>query len=63
MLKQNWVSGLDLFPLESMEVKTRLLAEVARRRTLVWLYHEHERPVGYLTADARDLEDPESHHL
>jgi glyoxylase-like metal-dependent hydrolase (beta-lactamase superfamily II) len=61
MLKQNWVSGLDLFPLESMEVKTRLLAEVARRRALVWLYHEHVRPVGYLTADARDLEAPESH--
>ncbi len=56
MLKQNWVSGLDLFPLQTMEVKARLLGRVARDRALLWLYHEHERPVGYLTPDGLDLE-------
>lgn len=56
MLRQNWVSGLDLFPLQTMEVKARLLAETARRRSLLWLYHETDKPVGHLTADGHDLE-------
>lgn len=58
MLKENWVSGLDLFPLQTMEVKAHLLADAARQRTLIWLYHEPDNPVGHLTADGRDLNAP-----
>src|SRR5207302_5528866 len=35
-LKINWVSALDLFPLESMERKADFLTEAARERYLIW---------------------------
>lgn len=46
-LKINWVSALDLFPLEAMERKAALLAEAARERQLIWFYHETEQRLGY----------------
>jgi len=48
-LKINWVSGLDLFPLEAMERKAAFLAEAARERQLIWFYHETEQRLGYWT--------------
>ncbi|GAC1481803.1 MAG: MBL fold metallo-hydrolase [Candidatus Dormibacteria bacterium] len=48
-LKLNWVSGLDLFPLEAMERKASFLQEAARERQLIWLYHETENMLGYWT--------------
>ncbi len=61
MLRTNWVSGLDLFPLQTMEVKGRLLAAAAKDRALLWLYHEPDHPVGYLTPDGHDLGLPAGH--
>jgi glyoxylase-like metal-dependent hydrolase (beta-lactamase superfamily II) len=51
LLKVNWVSALDLFPLETMERKAAFLAEAARERYLLWLYHETEQMLGYWTAE------------
>lgn len=50
-LKINWVSGLDLFPLEAMERKVPFLSEAARERQLIWLYHETENMLGYWTGE------------
>jgi glyoxylase-like metal-dependent hydrolase (beta-lactamase superfamily II) len=46
-LKINWVSALDLFPLESMERKAAFLVEAAREHQLIWFYHETEQRLGY----------------
>ena len=50
-LKVNWVSALDLFPLEAMERKVPFLAEAARQRFLLWFYHETEQMTGYWTGE------------
>lgn len=50
-LKVNWVSGLDLFPLEAMERKVTFLQEAARERQLLWFYHETEQMLGYWTGE------------
>jgi len=50
-LKINWVSALDLFPLETMERKAAFLKEAATERQLIWLYHETENAVGYWTGE------------
>lgn len=48
-LKINWVSALDLFPLEAMERKAVFLEEAARERQLIWFYHETEHRLGHWT--------------
>jgi glyoxylase-like metal-dependent hydrolase (beta-lactamase superfamily II) len=48
-LKVNWVSALDLFPLEAMERKAAFLAEAAREKYLIWFYHETDQMLGYWT--------------
>jgi glyoxylase-like metal-dependent hydrolase (beta-lactamase superfamily II) len=50
-LKLNWVSALDLFPLEAMERKAGFLSEAAREHQLIWLYHETEQMLGYWTGE------------
>jgi glyoxylase-like metal-dependent hydrolase (beta-lactamase superfamily II) len=50
-LKINWVSGLDLFPLEAMQRKAAFLEEAARERQLIWFYHETENMLGYWTGE------------
>lgn len=50
-LKINWVSALDLFPLEAMERKAAFLNEAARERYLIWFYHETEQMLGYWTGE------------
>ncbi len=50
-LKLNWVSALDLFPLEAMERKEALLREAAREHQLIWFYHETEHMLGYWTGE------------
>lgn len=50
-LKINWVSALDLFPLEAMERKAAFLTEAARERQLIWFYHETEQMLGYWTGE------------
>jgi glyoxylase-like metal-dependent hydrolase (beta-lactamase superfamily II) len=50
-LKVNWVSGLDLYPVESIERKVSFLQEAARERQLIWFYHETEQMLGYWTGE------------
>src|SRR2546427_432592 len=50
-LKVNWVSALDLFPLEAMERKAAFLTEAAKERYLLWFYHETEQMLGYWTGE------------
>lgn len=50
-LKINWVSALDLYPLESMQRKAAFLEEAARERQLIWFYHETDHRLGYWTAE------------
>ena len=50
-MKVNWVSALDLFPLEAIERKAAFLSEAARERYLIWLYHETEQMLGYWTGE------------
>jgi glyoxylase-like metal-dependent hydrolase (beta-lactamase superfamily II) len=50
-LKVNWVSALDLFPLEAMERKAAFLKEAAREHYLLWFYHETEQMLGYWTGE------------
>jgi len=50
-LKVNWVSGLDLYPVESMQRKVSFLEEAARERQLLWFYHETEQMLGYWTRE------------
>jgi len=50
-LKVNWVSGLDLFPLEAMQRKVPFLAEAAKERQLLWFYHETDQMLGYWTGE------------
>jgi hypothetical protein len=45
------VSGLDLYPVESMERKVSFLQEAARERQLIWFYHETEEMLGYWTGE------------
>ncbi|MEA2646371.1 MAG: hypothetical protein QOE92_1454 [Chloroflexota bacterium] len=49
--KTNWIAGTDLEPLRSMETKETFLAEVRDRGYIVVLYHEHQTPVGRLSAE------------
>ncbi len=50
-LKINWVSALDLFPLEAMQRKASFLDEAARERQLLWFYHETDQMLGYWTGE------------
>lgn len=50
-LKVNWVSGLDLYPVEAMERKVTFLQEAARERQLIWFYHETGQMLGYWTGE------------
>jgi glyoxylase-like metal-dependent hydrolase (beta-lactamase superfamily II) len=51
LLKSNWVSALDLFPLEAMQRKATFLEEAARERQLLWFYHETDQMLGYWTGE------------
>jgi glyoxylase-like metal-dependent hydrolase (beta-lactamase superfamily II) len=46
-----WITAFDDFPLDSVEVKTRLFAEAAAGGWLVALSHEADVPVGRLVPD------------
>jgi glyoxylase-like metal-dependent hydrolase (beta-lactamase superfamily II) len=46
-----WVTAFDDFPLDSVEMKTRLFAEAAAGRWLIALSHELANPVGRLVPD------------
>lgn len=59
-LKVNWVSALDLYPLESMERKVTFLQEAARERHLIWFYHETDQMLGYWTEEGFEPVDSDA---
>lgn len=50
-LKPGWVMGFDLFPLETIENKHRMLARAAREHWLLVFTHDPEIPWAYVEAD------------
>ncbi len=51
----NWHMGWDLFPLELMEVKEKVLLEAADRGDLLFFTHEDEDPFAYVEGGPGDL--------
>jgi len=43
-----WIMGYDLYPLETLSAKKRLLPEVVERRTLVFFEHDPVVTAGYI---------------
>lgn len=41
-----WIMGYDLFPVETLEAKKRLLPQAARDNWLCWFYHDADAPLG-----------------
>jgi glyoxylase-like metal-dependent hydrolase (beta-lactamase superfamily II) len=44
-----WIMGYDLFPLETLENKKRLLPQALNENWLCWFYHDVEKPLCRLT--------------
>ncbi|CAN5506262.1 MBL fold metallo-hydrolase [soil metagenome] len=44
-----WIMGYDLFPLETLENKKRLLPQALEENWLCWFYHDFEMPLCRLT--------------
>lgn len=53
-VKVHWHMGWDLFPLELMRVKRRILSEALRRRDLLFFTHEDGDPFACLEGDDKD---------
>jgi len=53
-VKVHWHMGWDLFPLELMRVKRRILSEALRRRDLLFFTHEDGDPFAFLEGDDKD---------
>jgi len=47
-LKPSWVMGFDLFPLETIDNKHRILAQAVREHWLLVFTHDPETPWGYV---------------
>ena len=52
-LPAQWVTGYDLEPLVSYEVKARLLPRAAAEGWISLLYHQVEQPLGRIAADGK----------
>lgn len=46
-----WIMGYDLFPLETLENKKRLLPQALNENWLCWFYHDSETPLCRLTEE------------
>ncbi|HYO63694.1 MAG TPA: MBL fold metallo-hydrolase [Pyrinomonadaceae bacterium] len=46
-----WVMGYDLYPVETLEAKKRLLPQAAREGWLCLFYHDHEAPLCRLVEE------------
>jgi glyoxylase-like metal-dependent hydrolase (beta-lactamase superfamily II) len=46
-----WIMGYDLYPVETLEAKKRLLPQAARSRWLCLFYHDPEAPIGRITEE------------
>jgi glyoxylase-like metal-dependent hydrolase (beta-lactamase superfamily II) len=50
-----WIMGYDLYPVETLEVKKRLLPQAARERWTVLFYHDPDEPLCRIVEDAGKL--------
>jgi glyoxylase-like metal-dependent hydrolase (beta-lactamase superfamily II) len=50
-----WVMGYDLYPVEALEAKKRLLPQAARENWLCLFYHDPDAPLCYLIEDGGKL--------
>ena len=55
-LRLPWIMGYDLYPVETLAAKKRLLPEAARNSWLCLFYHDPDEPVCRLTAGAKEFE-------
>jgi glyoxylase-like metal-dependent hydrolase (beta-lactamase superfamily II) len=60
-----WIMGYDLYPVETLEAKRRLLPQAARENWLCFFYHDPDRPFGKLVehdgkVHVSDFEDDSS---
>jgi glyoxylase-like metal-dependent hydrolase (beta-lactamase superfamily II) len=50
-----WVMGYDLYPVETLEAKQRLLPQAAREDWLCLFYHDPDAPLGYVVEEQGKL--------
>jgi glyoxylase-like metal-dependent hydrolase (beta-lactamase superfamily II) len=59
-----WVMGYDLYPVETVEAKKRLVPQAARDRWICLFYHEAEQPLGtIIDEDAKFRVQPLNQNL
>lgn len=54
-IKLPWIMGYDLFPLETLEAKKRLLPEAARENWVCLFYHDPDAPLCHLAIEDQKL--------
>jgi glyoxylase-like metal-dependent hydrolase (beta-lactamase superfamily II) len=54
-IRVHWHMGWDLFPLELMEVKGRVLREALRRGDLLFFTHEDQGPFAFLGGEEKEM--------
>lgn len=54
-LRLPWIMGYDLFPVETLEAKKRLLPEAARNNWLCLFYHDADEPVCRLREGEKEF--------
>lgn len=52
-LQPHWVTGYDLYPVESWRAKSRLVPQAAAGGWISLLYHDPESPLGRIAADGK----------
>ena len=55
-----WIMGYDLYPVETLEAKKRLLPQAARDGWACLFYHDPQQPLGRIVEDAGKLRAVES---
>ena len=57
-----WVMGYDLYPLETVEAKKKLLPQAARENWTCLFYHDPEQALGKIVEDSGKFRVTESQH-
>ena len=55
-----WIMGYDLYPVETLEAKKRLLPQAAREGWMCLFYHEPDQPLGRIVEEDEKLRAVES---
>jgi glyoxylase-like metal-dependent hydrolase (beta-lactamase superfamily II) len=50
-----WIMGYDLYPVETLEAKKKLLPQAARENWLCLFYHDPDSPLCQLVAEGERL--------